>query len=260
MTEKKIQEAIKKYSLSLTTKDGQDAIRVSKPPRSMKIQEELKATKPEIIAELKRQRAERDAQNAVREAEYARKQEEYAKTADLRRCLLCKEDEHYNRTWGIGTLVFVWKKEIYPEEKDVLRAFEPEYRKLMKYTALKHVTPTMNVAVGNGVPYGLYGVAWEITPEQESQMVAEQGPVQVEADRLAAEEKAAKEAAAAAKKAQQKAELQSKFDEAKSTGKPVVIRRYTVPCCDSNEECNMDIVLEYAMPDGSTKSEQHHTW
>jgi len=64
----------------------------------------------------------------------------------------------------------------------------------------------------------------------------------------------------ARKKAEKEAALQEKFDEAKATRKPVIIRRYSVPCGDPQEECNMDIVTEYAMPDGSTKRTQHHTW
>ena len=78
-------------------------------------------------------------------------------------------------------------------------------------------------------------------------------PQAVEYFRLAEEEKARK-------KAEKEAALQEKFDEAKATGKPVIIRKYTVPCEDPREECNMDIVTEYAMPDGSIKRTQHHTW
>lgn len=260
MKTEKIQEYIKKYSLSLMMRDGEEMVKSTKPPKSEKILAELKAAKPEFIAELKRQKAEQEAKWAARDAQYAREQEEYSQTADLRRCLMCEEDEHYNQTWGVGTLLFTTESAVFPEEKDVLRAFQPEYWKLMKYVSLRHVTPAMKAAVGNGVPYGLYGVAWEITPEQEAQMVAEQGPAQVEADRKAAEEEAAKKAAAAEKKAQQEAELKEKFAEAKASGKSVLIRRYTVPCCDPSEECDMDIVLEYAMPDGSTKREQNHTW
>ena len=64
----------------------------------------------------------------------------------------------------------------------------------------------------------------------------------------------------ARKKAEKEAALQEKFDEAKATGKPVIIRKYSVPCEDPREECNMDIVTEYAMPDGSIKRTQYHTW
>lgn len=260
MKKGKIQEAIKKYRLSLILKDGKEMIRASKPPKSERIIAELKIAKSEIIKELKQQQAEQDAQDAAREAEYQENQERYAKTADLRRCLLNEVDEYYKQKWSIGTLVFTTENEIFPEEKGILQAFAPKYRRLLEHVSLKHVTPSMKAACKNSVPYGLSGVAYEITPEQEAQIIAEQGPAQMEADRIAAEEKAAKEAAKATKKAQQEAELQAKFAEAKSSGKPVQIRRFAIACCDPLEECDVDIVIEYALPDGSIRREQHHTW
>jgi hypothetical protein len=57
-----------------------------------------------------------------------------------------------------------------------------------------------------------------------------------------------------------KAELEAKYAEAKSTGKPVEIRRFMDDCNDPNEECSSDIVTVYAMPNGGTKSERQHTW
>lgn len=50
------------------------------------------------------------------------------------------------------------------------------------------------------------------------------------------------------------------FAQAKSTGKPVQIRRYSDDCDDPREECSLDNVYEYAMPDGSIKTERYHTW
>jgi len=58
----------------------------------------------------------------------------------------------------------------------------------------------------------------------------------------------------------QKRILQAKFDEAKKTGKPVEINRWTEECSDPEEECDLDIVVEYAMPDGSVERLRHHTW
>lgn len=78
-------------------------------------------------------------------------------------------------------------------------------------------------------------------------------PQAVEYNRLAEEEKARK-------KAEKEAALQEKFDEAKRTGKPVIIRRFIVECSDPREECSYDEVIEYAMPDGTTKRTQNHTW
>jgi len=56
------------------------------------------------------------------------------------------------------------------------------------------------------------------------------------------------------------AETQAKFDQAKTIGRPVVIKTGSTPCNDPSEECNMDIITVYAMPDGTTKIERQHTW
>lgn len=64
----------------------------------------------------------------------------------------------------------------------------------------------------------------------------------------------------AAKQAEREAARQAKFDEAKTTGSPVLLRRWDTECCDPREECNLDIHYEYALPDGKTLHEWHHTW
>lgn len=66
--------------------------------------------------------------------------------------------------------------------------------------------------------------------------------------------------AEAAKKAKAETERQAKFDEAMASSKPVELHRYTAPCNDPEEECSLDIVTEYAMPDGSVKVTRMHTW
>jgi hypothetical protein len=50
------------------------------------------------------------------------------------------------------------------------------------------------------------------------------------------------------------------FKIAKETGERAIIRKWTVPCEDREEECSTDVVVEYAMPDGTKKTEQYHTW
>ena len=55
-------------------------------------------------------------------------------------------------------------------------------------------------------------------------------------------------------------EKEAKFQKARETGEPVLLHRWTEECNDRDEECNLDIVYEYAMPDGSTSVERHHTW
>lgn len=56
------------------------------------------------------------------------------------------------------------------------------------------------------------------------------------------------------------AERAAKFAEARETGKPVILAKWSEDCDDLEEECSMDIVTEYAMPDGSTKRKRSHTW
>ena len=60
--------------------------------------------------------------------------------------------------------------------------------------------------------------------------------------------------------AKKKAERQAKFDEAAATGSPVVLYKWSEECNNPREECNVDNLTEYAMPDGTTKTERHHTW
>lgn len=75
----------------------------------------------------------------------------------------------------------------------------------------------------------------------------------VEFTRPAQEKKAAKKAAA-------NRERQAKFNEARETGSPVLLARWTEPCSDPREECSLDVCCQYSMPDGSTKVERQHTW
>ena len=55
-------------------------------------------------------------------------------------------------------------------------------------------------------------------------------------------------------------ERQAKFAEAKKTGKPVIISRRTCECDSRTEECSLDIVTTFAMPDGSEKVTREHTY
>jgi len=48
--------------------------------------------------------------------------------------------------------------------------------------------------------------------------------------------------------------------EARETGENVKVNSYTVPCNDSNEECNTDIITVYMTPSGKTEEVRNHTW
>jgi hypothetical protein len=83
-------------------------------------------------------------------------------------------------------------------------------------------------------------------------------------DRVRLQElKEAKEAAEQKKAEAEKAaeaELAAKFEQAKTTGEKVLLRKYSDECNDPNEECSIDMVYEWAMPDGTIKATRQHTW
>jgi hypothetical protein len=61
-------------------------------------------------------------------------------------------------------------------------------------------------------------------------------------------------------KQKQKDRINKLFELAKSSGEKQLITQWTEPCKDPHEECNLDFVYKYAMPDGTTKSIRQHTW
>jgi hypothetical protein len=67
-----------------------------------------------------------------------------------------------------------------------------------------------------------------------------------------------------AEKEAKKAEIQDKekaiFEKAKQTGEKQILEKYTVECSDPEESCDIDEVIIYAMPDGTKKRTQNHTW
>ena len=56
------------------------------------------------------------------------------------------------------------------------------------------------------------------------------------------------------------ADVAAKYAEAKRTGKPVILRTWDADCNDPHEQCSLDIVTEYALPNGTTKTTRQHTW
>ena len=235
-----IREMIKKFKLTKTERNGEAAIRIgtTRKPTAKQIQM-LKDNKAEILAELEIIAAERAAERKAKEEEYLAK-------ADTRRCLVVWQDEYMNTTYSIVTLA-------YNEERD--RYFEMMYGN-PKHIGLAHDTETMQAIRNQDCKqYGLGGVAWEITEEQESQIVAEQELAKEEAEATAKVEAEKKAETQAAKEA----EREAKFTRAKIIGKPVELMKETQDCDGSVCECSTDIVTWYAMPDGSTQVKRIHT-
>lgn len=66
--------------------------------------------------------------------------------------------------------------------------------------------------------------------------------------------------AAAKRKADAEAARQAKFDEARRTGKPVLLRSWSEECNDRNESCDVDNLTEWALPSGKTRINRVHTY
>lgn len=62
------------------------------------------------------------------------------------------------------------------------------------------------------------------------------------------------------KKEKEEREIKEKFRIAKETGKKVELRRYVEDCNDPHEECNVDIIIDWAMPDGTVQTTRSHTY
>lgn len=76
------------------------------------------------------------------------------------------------------------------------------------------------------------------------------------ARKIIAERNAAIQARKDEKESKEKAAIQK----AEETGEKQVIRQWTEPCDDPDEECDIDGVIEFAYPDGHIGTERHHTW
>lgn len=50
------------------------------------------------------------------------------------------------------------------------------------------------------------------------------------------------------------------FVKARETGEKQELHRFPIDCTDPSEECNVDIVTVWAMPDGSKSETKNHTW
>lgn len=62
------------------------------------------------------------------------------------------------------------------------------------------------------------------------------------------------------REAQKQKEIDEKFKQARETGEKVELERWTAGCDDPSADCDLDIIVKYAMPDGSTKTERYHTY
>lgn len=178
-------------------------------------QQEIRAAKPAIIAELNRQRE----MKAVEEAEKAAQLE--AEKQAIR-----NGEKTIEVTWHDGEYLSGW--EVYG------------------------LAAKMLVEIEAAKPVDMWGY---LVPDELVQALGKEFTYQQADDYT----KPAREAKAA-KKAAKEVERAEKIRRAQETREPVLLRKMSVPCNDPNEECNMDIIYEYAQPDGRITKTRTHTW
>lgn len=241
-----ITEMITKFGLKLAERNGIKGFIVTKGRANASQLEELKSNKPAIMIELEKIETEKRAQmeeNKRRaEIEQEKRKAEYIKNANLKRYLVCERND-MAVSWYIDTL-----------EVDGNRAYRAQYR-ADKLVELKEVTETMRAYFDNEnyVSYGFDGMAWEVT-ENEEKAITEESEKQAETNRIEREKQAE------IKKEGKEAERKTIFDKARITGEKQVLNHWTDECNDPNEDCSLDIIYQYAMPDGSITEVRSHTW
>lgn len=237
----KIQEAIEKYQISLVVKDGQDALKLA-PPKSAKIIDEIRAAKTEIIAELKRQQSDRKAAQASREEKWAQaRAEQDAIDAPLLSAMHNKANE--------------LRAQIPSDHIEVIakQTGDMDGDPIMQYTVNGEVVSWQDVnhiGWASAIRPGAMGSFESI----QICSISKEKLEQIKAGEVAAENK---------KEADKKAEsdrIDAIFVTAKETGKKQYIKHYMADCNNPREECSIDVVTVYAMPDGTTKAIRAHTW
>ena len=96
-------------------------------------------------------------------------------------------------------------------------------------------------------------VVYRLTPEEYAEFIRrrEANKKQTEKRRKAKEQQ----------QEQQSNEKHLKaFAQAKATGERVALGTWMAPCDDPDEECNLDTVTKWALPDGTTTITRQHTW
>lgn len=63
-----------------------------------------------------------------------------------------------------------------------------------------------------------------------------------------------------AERRKEKEKIENLLEIARKTGRKQLICQWTEGCNDPNEECVVDVVSEWAMPDGSIQRTRTHTW
>ena len=215
----KINDMITKFRLELVQQSGEPAVKVNVKPTKRQI-DELKAVKPEIIAELQRRAQEKADWEAKERAREAAERE--AIISGEKPIQLRYHDGEYLSGWSpvgqssdimqeLGLAEYVSGWGLYIESKTIKELGGPEFT---------------------------YQQALELSQTREQ----------------------AREQAKKAAQEKQDAAMQDAVNKAKETGKPALLKSWMEECSDPCEECSLDLVTIHVLPDGTTRRDRQHTW
>lgn len=216
-------EMIKKYNLKIARRDGKVGFIVdNKYMKDTKIFNLLKENKEEIKAELLRiEKEQKEKQKKELEEKYQNDDMELT--------------VEYSHTYGLLVGEFSETKRgevIEGLDKKTLIAFRKIAQKnghKLKAADWDTMSETYKITVGELEKY---------INQAKEEVELKKEKIKIEKDK----------------------ETVAKFEEAKRTRKPVMLRMWSEDCNDINEECDVDNIIQYAMPDGTTRTERYHTW
>ena len=241
-----VKEMIKKYQLTLV---GEDKVQVSNGKEARKNMAALKAAKSEIIAELKAQKAEREAAEAERERQREEERQRLIDSGEAKLALV-----YYGSYLLNAQIAYVVKMN--EEEKS---GYADWCRDFM-HKLVKNVYENENIREAVKALGIEFGESDGILPSSESSIfyITEDQFKQIKSWIENEDKKAEAEKAAKAKEEEER--KQTIFEKAKETGEKQILSRWTDDCNNPREECSTDIVTVWAMPDGTTKTTRQHTW
>jgi len=240
------QEIIKKYSFKITTKNGIEGLQLQKAPTAAD-RNYIIANKLDIISEIKK--AEADIEAEIINGRNATIEEQ----KDIKVLALIDSGSYLIDCAIVYVIPFSEEeKEGYREwaiEKGLFNyAEDNEKIEISKFNKLNLVKAIRERKVDGTLGHG----------ESNIRFITELEKKNILAEIKALEEKKETETKIATEKRAEK--INVIFEKAKTTGKKQEIERFTEECNDPDEECNVDICVKYALPNGKIDVTRNHTW
>lgn len=255
--ETNMKELISKFQIGIVMKDGQKMLGVKGKPNATET-EKIKSNKQLIIETIENESKARE----IREKELIEKrakefEENEAKidsliqSGEAKLCLLFGGD--FLSDVSVSYVVMASDEDLKGYASWFIEGnkgrIHKQVRSVYKNDKIFKVLIEMNFeAENNGISFSQSSVKY-ITQEQfETIKKAVEDKEKAINDEIEARKQAKTEARNAI------------FAKAKETGEKQLLSKWSEPCNDPKEECDIDMLHEYALPDGSTKITRSHTW